>query len=68
MLTHFTRASKTVSAIDNLTEILRDSTIRASRRMVRGGRPAVCLFDAPLVELSELLHRRNRRRYEPFGI
>ncbi|HLK85034.1 MAG TPA: hypothetical protein VKT27_00885 [Candidatus Binataceae bacterium] len=68
MLTHFTRAGKTASALDNLAAILRDGVIRGSRRMVREGRAAVCLFDVPLRDLRILLDRRNRRRYEPFGI
>ncbi|MGH7815275.1 MAG: hypothetical protein ACREQI_14875 [Candidatus Binataceae bacterium] len=68
MLTHFTRAANTASALDNLAAILRAGAIRASGRMVRGGGSAVCLFDAPLNELRALLDRRNRRRYEPFGI
>ena len=36
--------------------------------MVRGGTPAVCMFDVPLGELRRILVRENRRRYEPFGI
>jgi len=68
MLTHFTRASRTASALDNLVAILREGVIRANRRMIRGTQPAVCLFDAPPSELRTLLERRNRRRYEPFGI
>ncbi|MDO8434645.1 MAG: hypothetical protein Q7S58_19790 [Candidatus Binatus sp.] len=68
MLTHFTRASKTASALDNLIAILKCGTIRGGRRMVGGGRAAVCLFDVPIAELGALLDRRNRRRYEPFGI
>jgi hypothetical protein len=68
MLTHFTRASRDGNALDNLVAILRDKIIRGSARMVRGRSPAVCLFDAPLAELSRLLVRGNRRRYEPFGI
>ena len=68
MLTHFTRASREGSALDNLVTILRDRMIRGSARMVRGRSPAVCLFDAPLAELSRLLVRGNRHRYEPFGI
>jgi hypothetical protein len=68
MLTHFTRAGKTSSALDNLVAILRDGVIRGSARMVREGRAVVCLFDAPVRDLHALLDRRNRRRYEPFGI
>ncbi|HYB91032.1 MAG TPA: hypothetical protein VEC38_08305 [Candidatus Binataceae bacterium] len=68
MLTHFTRASETARAIDNLISILRTGVIRGGRRMVRGGKPAVCMFDVPLAELRTLLVRRNRRRYQPFGI
>ncbi|MGH7906020.1 MAG: rRNA maturation RNase YbeY [Candidatus Binataceae bacterium] len=68
MLTHFTRRMRENSALDNLVAILREGTVRAATRMIRGKRPAVCLFDASLIELRELLHRRNRRRYEPFGI
>ena len=36
--------------------------------MVRGGKPAVCMFDLALRELETVLTRKNRRRYEPFGI
>ena len=36
--------------------------------MIRGARPAVCMFDVPIPELRTILDRRNRRRYEPFGI
>jgi hypothetical protein len=36
--------------------------------MIPGNLPAVCLFDAPLTELVGLLARRNRHRYQPFGI
>lgn len=68
MLTHFTRASREGSALDNLVTILRDKMIRGSARMIRGRSPTVCLFDAPLAELSRLLVRDNRHRYEPFGI
>ena len=68
MLTHFTRAAKTKSALDNLVAILRDGVIRGSARMMRGRRAAVCLFELPIGELRIVLDRRNRRRYEPFGI
>ncbi|HEY2524103.1 MAG TPA: hypothetical protein VGI29_03525 [Candidatus Binataceae bacterium] len=68
MLTHFTRAAKTSSALDNLVAILRDGVIRGSTRMVREGRAVVCLFDVPVRDLRILLDPRNRRRYEPFGI
>jgi hypothetical protein len=68
MLAHFTRASGRSSAIDNLVAILEARAVRGATRMVRSGRPAVCLFDAPLAELSTLLGERNRRRYQPFGI
>src|SRR6202007_1676602 len=63
-----TRAGKTSSALDNLVTILRDGVIRGSTRMVREGHAAVCLFDVPIRDLRVLLDRRNRRRYEPFGI
>lgn len=68
MLTHFTRASRAGDALDNLVEILRGGVIRGASRMVRGKSPAVCLFDAPLSELSGLLARKNRHRYQPFGV
>jgi hypothetical protein len=68
MLTHFTRASRGASAMDNLVSILAARVIRGGRRMVRAGAPAVCLFDLPFAELRTVLARRNRRRYEPFGI
>lgn len=68
MLTHFTRASRTGNALDNLVTILKERVVRAATRMVRGKQPVVCLFDAPFGELRQLLDRRNRRRYEPFGI
>lgn len=68
MLAHFTRAAGKASALDNLVRILSGQAIRGATRMVRGGRRAVCLFDTPLAELRDLLARRNRRRYEPFGI
>jgi hypothetical protein len=68
MLTHFTRAAKTESAIDRLVTILREGTVRGSARMVRGAQPVVCLFDVALSDLRILLERRNRRRYQPFGI
>ncbi|MGO9602008.1 MAG: hypothetical protein ACLQAT_01145 [Candidatus Binataceae bacterium] len=68
VLTHFTRAARTSSAIDNLVSILTDGVIRGGRRMVRGGKPAVCLFDIALPGLRTVLVRENRRRYEPFGI
>ncbi len=68
MLTHFTRGAVVSSALDNLAAILREGVIRGSSRMIRGKRDAVCLFDAPLSELDQLLDRRNRRRYQPFGI
>lgn len=68
MLTHFTRASKNASGLDNLIAILKDGVIRGGSRMVRGGQPAVCMFDAPIAGLGAILQRRNRRRYEPFGI
>ena len=68
MLTHFTRAAKTSSALDNLVSILRDGVIRGSARVVRERRAVVCLFDVPVRDLRTLLDARNRRRYEPFGI
>ncbi len=68
MLTHFTRASRAGNALDNLMMILDERSVRGATRMVRGKRPVVCLFDAPLGELRRLLDRHNRRRYEPFGI
>jgi hypothetical protein len=68
MLLHFTRAAKTESALDNLVTILREGVVRGSTRMVREGRAVVCLFDVPIRDLRPLLDRRNRRRYEPFGI
>jgi hypothetical protein len=54
--------------MDNLIAILSDQLIRGGRRMVRGGDPAVCMFDMPLPELRTVLIRENRRRYECFGI
>lgn len=68
MLAHFTRASARATALDNLVMILREGAVRGARRMVRGGRDVVCLFDVALADLPSLLERRNRRRYEPFGI
>jgi hypothetical protein len=68
MLTHFTRAAGTKSAIDNLDAILRDGVIRGATRLIRGQRPVVCLCDATVSELGRLLVRSNRRRYEPFGV
>ncbi|HUY18698.1 MAG TPA: hypothetical protein VMV15_05685 [Candidatus Binataceae bacterium] len=68
MLTHFTRASRAGTALDNLVTILNERAVRGATRMVRGKQPVVCLFDAPFGELRHLLDRRNRRRYEPFGI
>jgi hypothetical protein len=68
MLMHFTRAGKTESALDNLVAILREGVIRGATRMVRERRAVVCLFDVPIRDLRALLDRRNRRRYEPFGI
>jgi len=68
MLTHFTRASTTATALDNLVAILKDGLIRGGTRMIRGARPSVCMFDVPIAELRTILDRRNRRRYEPFGI
>jgi hypothetical protein len=68
MLTHFTRAAGTKSAIDNLDAILRSGVIRAATRLIRSRRPVVCLFDATVGELGRLLVRSNRRRYERFGV
>jgi hypothetical protein len=68
MLTRFTRASKTASALDNLVAILADGVVHGSHRMIRGNRAAVCMFDVPIAELSGILDRQSRRRYEPFGI
>jgi hypothetical protein len=68
VLSHFTRAAGTASALDNLVSILKEGVVRGGRRMVRGGRPVVCLFDVPLPELRAVLVRENRRRYEPFGV
>lgn len=68
MLTHFTRRSAGSDAMDNLVAILRAGMIRGSTRMVRTRRAVVCLFDAPLSELDQLLVRNHQRRYEPFGI
>ena len=67
--TRFTRASKTASALDNLLATLEEGIVRGARRMIRGGRPTVSLFDASFPKLGGgLLSRRNRWRYEPFGI
>ena len=68
MLTHFTRAAKTESALDNLVTILREGVIRGSTRMVREKRSVVCLFDVPIPDLRVLLDPRSRRRYQPYGI
>jgi len=68
MLTHFTRARKTSSALDNLVTILREGVIRGSTRVVREGRAVVCLFDVPVRDLRIVLDPSSRRRYEPFGI
>ncbi|MGH7915298.1 MAG: hypothetical protein ACREPW_11735 [Candidatus Binataceae bacterium] len=68
MLMHFTRAGKADSALDNLVTILREGFIRGSTRMVRERHAVVCLFDVPIRDLRVLLDRRNRRRYQPFGI
>ncbi|MGH7839354.1 MAG: hypothetical protein ACREQC_16220 [Candidatus Binataceae bacterium] len=68
VLTHFTRASRAGDALDNLVTILRDGVIVGSSRMVSGKKRAVCLFDVPIAELSRLLTRANRRRYQPFGL
>jgi hypothetical protein len=68
MLTHFTRAARTKSALDNLETILREGIIHGASRLIRGKRPVVCLFDATIGELGGLLVRANRRRYEPFGV
>ncbi|HXW84959.1 MAG TPA: hypothetical protein VEJ86_11175 [Candidatus Binataceae bacterium] len=68
MLTHFTRGSRHHSPLDNLVAILETGVIRGGRRMVRGRQPVVCLFDLPFAELRRVLVRRNRARYQPFGI
>ncbi len=68
LLAHFTRASRTGDALDNLVTILRHQTIAGSSRMILGKQPVVCLFDAPIAELKHLLVRSNRHRYQPFGI
>ncbi len=68
MLTHFTRASTTESALDVLARILGEGAIRGGTRMVRGAERVVCMFDVSTGELSDLLTHRNRRRYQPFGI
>jgi hypothetical protein len=68
VLTHFTRAVRTSSAMDNLVSILDGHVIRGGHRMVRGGQPAVCMFDIPLTALRTVLVPENRRRYESFGI
>jgi hypothetical protein len=68
ILTHFTRASRDGDAMDNLVAILRDRVIAGSARMIAGKQRVVCLFDLPLAELSRLLTRANRRRYQPFGV
>jgi hypothetical protein len=68
MLTHFTRASTSSTALDNLVAILKDGVIRGGTRTIRGARQAVCMFDMPIDQLRTILGRRNRRRYEPFGI
>jgi len=67
-LTHFTRASKYASALDNLITILREGVLRASSRTVKGLRPVICFFDIPIEDLRKVLTYRNHRRYEPFGI
>ena len=54
--------------MDNLVSILTAQVVRGGRRMVRGGKAAVCMFDIALPALSTVLTRENRRRYEPFGI
>jgi hypothetical protein len=68
VLTHFTRAARTSSAMDSLVSILTSQVVRGGHRMVRGGQPAVCMFDIELPALRTVLIRENRRRYEPFGI
>jgi hypothetical protein len=68
MLTHITRAAHPAAALDNLAAILSAGTIRASTRMIRTKRGAICFFDAPFEHLARVLDPRARRRYEPFGI
>jgi len=68
LLTHFTRASRSGDALDNLVTILRQQTIDGSARMILTKQSVVCLFDAPITELKHLLSRKNRHRYQPFGI
>jgi hypothetical protein len=68
LLTHFTRAAGTSDALDHLVAILRNGVIQGSGRMIAGREPVVCLFDAPMHELSRVLTRANRRRYQPIGI
>lgn len=68
MLTHFTRTSHPAAALDNLAAILSAGTIRASARMIRTKRPAICFFDASFEYLARVLAPPARRRYEPFGI
>src|SRR5207245_10004617 len=68
MLAHFTKASPRADALDNLVSILARGTVQGSSRMIFGKKRVVCLFNATVTELSELLDRRNRRRYQPFGL
>src|SRR5205823_13313884 len=52
----------------NLITILKEGRVRAGSGMIRGNLRVVCLFDVALPEFEKILDRRNRRRYESFGV
>lgn len=69
-LVHLTKNHGNATAFDNLVSILRDGKILGSGRTGRiaGPHPACCFMDVPLSSLKYVLHKRNLRRYGPYGV
>lgn len=74
-LIHFTKNSETddeYTAFDNLCNILETGEIWGTHRFVRGSNKATCFMDVPFMSLKYIFTeentKRDRPRYEPYGI
>lgn len=65
-VTHLTRPTKEIDALDILIKILRERTLIGSTVYIIGDTPAVCFFDAPLYSICENV-QFEKERNEKFG-
>lgn len=70
-IVHLTKKSGESTGFDNLVNILKSGIIRGSGHKpgnVAGPHTASCFMDVPLSSLKYVLHKRNSRRYGPYGV